>query len=246
MAWYMKKLLAVGFIILVICGVYWLTLKRSQQNHQQSQAKQNTFNKSAHSLNEPSSIWVIVNKHRTLPSTYAPANLRNPNMTLRLASGSPEMQLRDEAATAAESIATAAKKEGINLMLVSGYRSYSDQQAVYQSFVAQDGQAKADATSARPGHSEHQTGLAVDFGNGDRSCELEACFGETPAGKWLAAHAADYGFVLRYANGTQNVVGYEYEPWHFRYVGTDLAKEVNKSGKTLEEFFGLGAAPGYN
>lgn len=216
------------------------------QSSEEKASKQHTFNKNANSTTDPASLWVIVNKHKALPSAYVPSNLRNPNVPLRLDAGSPEMKLRDEAATASETMVADAKREGINLMLVSGYRSFADQQAVYQSFVAQDGQAKADATSARPGHSEHQTGLAADFGTIDRKCELETCFGDTNAAKWLVTHAPKYGFILRYPKGSQHIVGYEYEPWHFRYVGKDLAAEVNRTNKTLEEFFGLEPAPSYN
>lgn len=186
------------------------------------------------SLDEPSSIWMVVNKHRPLPSTYTPDNL--------IAAGNGHV-LRSDAADALKQLLSAANTNGFNLRTLSGYRSYTNQASVYNGYVKRDGQALADTYSARPGHSEHQTGLAVDLGNG--TCDLEICFGTTAAGKWLAAHAHEYGFIIRYPNGKTSVTGYQYEPWHLRYVGTDLSKKVYGSGKTLEEYFGLPAAPNY-
>lgn len=203
-----------------------------------------TFDKTKYSLSDPVSLWVIVNKQRALPSNYTPGDLRQPNVPVR-SSGSSEMLAREAAASALESLTAGAKQAGISLMLVSGYRSYGLQQAVYNGNVAREGQANADKTSARPGHSEHQTGLAIDVGNVDGTCQLDACFGSTPAGQWVAAHAHEYGFVIRYPEGKQAIVGYEYEPWHLRFAGTELANETKKSGQTLEEFFGLPAAPNY-
>ena len=203
-----------------------------------------SFNKQLHSIDEPGSLWFIVNKQRALPANYVPAGLRQPAIRLR-ANGSSEMLLRDETATAVEQMTAAAAKQGINLMLVSGYRSYGLQQSVYGGNVAREGQAGADLTSARPGHSEHQTGLAADLGSTNRFCELETCFGQTPEGRWLATHAHEFGFVVRYPDGKQAIVGYTYEPWHMRYVGPELAGEIAKTGQTLEEFFGLPPAPTY-
>lgn len=203
-----------------------------------------SFNKQQYSLDDPASIWFIVNKQRSAPANYAPANLRQPSFRVR-ASGSSEMLVRDDAANALEEMVRGAAAQGINLMLVSGYRSYGLQQSVYNGNVAKEGQASADKTSARPGHSEHQTGLAADLGTITGLCQLETCFGQTPEGRWLADHAHEYGFVIRYPDGKEGIVGYTYEPWHVRFVGKELAAEVHKSGQTLEEFFGLPNAPTY-
>lgn len=208
------------------------------------QAAPPAFDKQQYSLDDPASLWLIVNKQRSMPASYTPAGLRQPAVPVR-SSGTSEMLLRPEAAAAVEKMVVEAKAEGINLMLVSGYRSYGLQQSVYRGNVAREGQASADKTSARPGHSEHQTGLAADLGATSRLCQLEACFGETPEGRWLAAHAHEYGFVVRYPNNQQAIVGYTYEPWHMRFVGAELAAEVFKSNQTLEEFFGLPPAPNY-
>lgn len=196
-------------------------------------------------LNDPTSVSVVVNKLRPLPDGYAPADLVTPNVPLRLGKGEPEMQLRREAAQALEQLVAAAKAQGIILLLTSGYRSQAEQTKLYNYYVEQKGSAAADTDSARPGYSEHQTGLAADLGRVDRQCEVQTCFGDTPEGKWLAANAANYGFVIRYLPDKDNSTGYTYEPWHIRYVGQGLATKVHTAGKTLEEFFDLPAAARY-
>ena len=124
----------------------------------------------------------------------------------------------------------AALKDGLRLDICSGFRSYSYQSTLYNNYVARDGKAAADTYSARPGHSEHQTGLAMDINM------ASSAFDNTPAAKWLAAHCAEYGFIIRYPQGKQDITGYKYESWHVRYLGKQLAKEVTDSGLTLEEF----------
>lgn len=203
------------------------------------------FDRTKYPTDAASSLWVVVNKGRALPSDYAPASLAVPNVPLRLSSSASEMQLRQEAASALETMFSAAKSQGINLMLASGYRSYSAQSSVYSSYVSQSGVAQADNFSARPGHSEHQTGLAADIEPLSRACEVEQCFESTPEGRWLAANSYKYGFVIRYQKTTQNLTGYEYEPWHVRYVGNGLAGQLQQSGQTLEQFFGLPAYTSY-
>jgi len=105
--------------------------------------------------------------------------------------------------------------------------------------VSSQGRAQTDASSARPGHSEHQTGLAADIEPASRQCEVQNCFADTPEGQWLAVNAYKYGFIVRYQKDTQNLTGYEYEPWHIRYVGLSLANEVQRTHKTLEQTFHL-------
>jgi D-alanyl-D-alanine carboxypeptidase len=198
-----------------------------------------SFNKNQYSQDQASSPWVVVNKGRVLPTNYVPGNLVTPNIRLRLSSSSPEMHLRADAAAAMEKMFAAAKNDQINLMLESGYRSYNAQVGVYGGYVASSGVAKADTFSARPGHSEHQTGLAADIEPLSRTCEVEQCFENTLEGQWLAANAHKFGFVIRYQKNTQNLTGYEYEPWHVRYLGTDLSNEIQNIGQTLEQFFNL-------
>ena len=126
-----------------------------------------------------------------------------------------------------------AAEDGYTLKIVSGFRSFETQYVIYWRYVRNDGQKAADTYSARPGHSEHQTGLAMDLNS------LKSAFGDTPEGKWLAAHCHEYGFILRYPQGKQNITGYKYESWHIRYVGTDMSYAIHNSGLTLEEYFGI-------
>lgn len=200
------------------------------------------FDRGARSIDDPASLWVVANKLRPLaPLEFAPGDLRTAAIPHVY-----EPVLRDEAATAAEQLVAAAAAEGIALTAQSTYRSYASQQRVYAGWVAQLGQEAADLTSARPGHSEHQTGLAIDFSAVPATCTLDQCFAGTPQGQWLAANAWRFGFHLRYPEGATPITGYEFEPWHYRYVGPELATELHETGiRTLEEFFGLPPAPDY-
>lgn len=200
------------------------------------------LDKKAHSTTDPTSPWVIVNKkHPLRPVDYAPTDLVYPELP------NPNHQpVRKQAARALISLTAAAARKGLKLSLESGYRSYSDQVSVYSGWVAQKGQKTADELSARPGTSEHQTGLAVDLAAVPANCSLEACFGKTAQGTWLAANAWRYGFLLRYPADKVAVTGYQYEPWHFRYVGVPLATELHRQHvKTLEEFFGVSGGTSY-
>lgn len=199
------------------------------------------FDTSAHSIDDPESIWVVVNKLRPLnPVEYVPDDLVYPQVDNT--NGQP---LREIASQATEQMVAAASADGVYLRIISAYRSYETQVSVYGGFVANQGQAYADTTSARPGHSEHQTGLTADF-DADDGCTLDECFANTPSGLWLHEHAPEYGFIERYPAGKEPVTGYMPEPWHYRYVGTELALEMRDQGvTTLEEFFDLPAAPDY-
>jgi D-alanyl-D-alanine carboxypeptidase len=152
--------------------------------------------------------------------------------------------MRPEAAAALQQMFAdyhAQSPSGDGLTVVSPYRSYVDQKSVYAGWVSRLGQAQADRQSARPGFSEHQSGLAVDI-----DTAVAQSFGQTPAGQWLAQNSWRYGFVVRYQDGQEGVTGYEYEPWHFRYVGVPLATELQKEGfPSLETFFGYPPAPNY-
>lgn len=187
----------------------------------------------------------VVNKCRPLnPKTYVPTGLRKPSVKHKNKSHE-SANLTNNAATAAEKLFAAAKAAGHDPMFASGYRSYNYQVTVYNGYVASYGQAKADTFSARPGYSEHQTGLVFDICEAS-NCQLEEWFGNTSLGKWVAAHAHEYGFIVRYPKGKTSITGYTYEPWHLRYVGKSIAAEIKSSGKTLEEYYKLPAAPDYN
>jgi zinc D-Ala-D-Ala carboxypeptidase len=237
-------ILVLAFTLIIV--FVFAVAPRLQENKNNSGSAASSFNKSQYSTNDPASIWAIVNKGRKLPSSYVPADLAAPNVPLRLAATDPEMQIRSVAAPALQQMFDAASKDSIHLMVSSGYRSYQLQQTVYNANIASQGQQSADSSSAKPGHSEHQTGLAVDIEPASRECEVQVCFAGTPEGKWLAANSYKYGFIIRYQKSQENLTGYEYEPWHVRYVGKDLAQQIYKSGQTLEQFFGLPTFTSYS
>jgi len=201
--------------------------------------------KESYSTTDPNSIWVVVNKKLALPDGFAPSDLVVPNVILRLDKTSEQMQVRQVIKADIEALFAAAKKDGHSLMLSSGYRSIAYQKSLYDGYVSTQGLASADRSSARPGHSEHQTGLAFDVEPTDKKCELEQCFGDTPEGKWIAEHAANYGFIVRYGKDQEQLTGYEYEPWHMRYVGKNLASELVSTNKTLEQYFNIEPALKY-
>lgn len=184
----------------------------------------------------PESLRCLVNKMRPFAQKdWAPSDLVD----------FEGQQLRAEAAQAARTMMDAAKAEGVTLTVSSAYRSYAVQQQTYQHWVSVNGQKVADQLSARPGYSEHQTGLAIDFSSPE-GCRLEECYEDTRAGRWLAKNAQNYGFILRFPKDQQAVTGYLFEPWHYRYLGKDLTARYAASGaNTLEEFLGTGAAPDY-
>ncbi len=159
---------------------------------------------------------LIANKTYALPSNYGKG-------------------ITSEANSAFSKMKEAAAADGISIWIASGYRSYYDQKYIYNNYVKNDGQAMADTYSARPGHSEHQTGLAMDLNY------IDDDFGNTAAGIWLNNNSYKYGFILRYVKGKDDITGYKYEPWHFRYVGTDLAKKLYNDGNwiTVEEYYGI-------
>jgi len=197
------------------------------------------------SLDDPGSPWVIVNKHRPLkPADYVPADLVRPAVAIS-AAGEAAL-LNGTTAAAAEAMFAAAARDGVAMVLASGYRSYNTQVATYNGYVAARGQADADTASARPGHSEHQTGWAFDIGDGGGACSFEPCFADQPAAGWSKANGHRFGFVVRYPWMLHPVTGYFYEPWHLRYVGVEAATDMaNRGIGTLEEYFGVEAAPAY-
>ncbi|WP_436058213.1 M15 family metallopeptidase [Arthrobacter sp. LjRoot78] len=198
-----------------------------------------------HSLTDPASPWLVVNKHRPLsPADYIPADLVQPNIALAVSGESA--QLNSTTAAAAEQMFAAAAGDGVTITLASGYRSYGTQVATYNGYVASRGQAEADTASARPGFSEHQTGWAFDIGDGGGACSFQPCFAEQPAAVWAKANAHRFGFVVRYPWMFHQITGYYYESWHLRYVGVEAATDMAAKGiATLEEYFGLEAAPAY-
>lgn len=160
--------------------------------------------------------YLVVNKTYTLPSSYGNG-------------------LTNATTEAFNKMQAAAKVDGLNIYISSGFRSYSYQKTLYNNYVNRDGVAAADTYSARAGHSEHQSGLAFDVNT------INDSFANTEEGKWLNDNCYKYGFILRYPNGKSEETGYQYEPWHFRYVGVELAEKLYNNGNwiTVEDYFGI-------
>ena len=187
----------------------------------------------------PDSIYVIANKKHSL-GEYEPSDL----VAVSHSGSNGTQYMREEAAEKKKKMMAKADEDGIVLYAQSGYRSYATQLGLYQSYVNRDGVEAADTYSSRAGHSDHQTGLAMDImgentrmNASDRSdCPLEQCEG-SPASLWLEENASDFGFILRFPQGKQDITGYVYEWWHYRYVGKEIAKDISEKNLTMEEYF---------
>lgn len=164
---------------------------------------------------------LIVNKKNPLPQKYAPGEHKLARKSFN-------------------EMAVEAKKSGFRLTTVSTYRSYDYQTTLYAKYAARDGKKAADRYSARPGYSEHQTGLAFDIGEVNQGKHwVSNSFGETKAGKWVAENAHRFGFIMRYPKGKESITGYMHESWHFRYVGKEIAEDIYKRKISLEEYLDL-------
>jgi len=180
--------------------------------------------------NKLNNITILVNKYIYLPEDYIPNNLVNISNDF----SSSTRMLVYEAKDAFEKMATDAKKEGYTIRAISAYRSYEYQKGLYDNYVKKDGVQLADTYSARPGFSEHQTGLVVDIDNNKTDYNN---FETTEEFKWMQENAHKYGFILRYPKDKENITGYEYESWHYRYVGEKVATLIKNNNLTLDEYY---------
>ena len=178
---------------------------------------------------------VLVDRSHPLPPGYAPEDLVALQSYKVPVLGSSEMSLRREAAGQLKGLVSAAAADGEELVVASAYRSYADQEGLFGKLKSVYG-LEADRTSALPGHSQHQLGTAVDFTNAKVNYQVWEPFGYTTAAQWLSSHAHEYGFILAYPSGHEADTGYEWEPWHYRYVGTENAKRLVERGMILQEF----------
>lgn len=176
-------------------------------------------------ISDPDNILVLCNKYNALPSDYEPDDLTQV--------GYSGIYMRKEAAENMYQMVLAAQSDGLKINLVSGYRSYDYQVDLYARHVRERGEAEADRVSARAGHSEHQTGLAMDLSN---DWSLEKYFEDTELFKWLSENDYKYGFILRYPKDKEYITGYDYEPWHYRYVGVEVATVIHNEDITYEEY----------
>lgn len=201
------------------------------------------FDNTQHSLTAPNSPWVLVNKKNPLnPKSYVPRGL------VTVAKNNPSgLRLVKPAADAFIKMIDAARRAGAGkISVASAYRSYDRQVAIHSEDVRKFGVIAGEKLAARPGFSEHQTGFAVDIYEASQGCRIRVCFGSTKAGTWVRKNAWRYGFIVRYPDGSYPTTGYQYEPWHLRFVGVELATEMNAQGVTiLEKFWNYPAAPKY-
>ena len=184
---------------------------------------------------DPTDILILVNKQNRAPAV--PVTLVKPDVTPTRESVAENIYMRPEAASALEALFEGAAEAGLTLYATSGYRSYSTQKAVFDRKAAERGEQAANRSVAKPGYSEHQTGLAMDIeGETTLGTGLTEAFGESPEGIWVAEHCHEYGFIIRYPKDKTNITGYIYEPWHIRYVGVEAATEITELGVTFEEY----------
>ncbi|WP_163971496.1 D-alanyl-D-alanine carboxypeptidase family protein [Oceanobacillus halotolerans] len=187
-------------------------------------------------LANPYDQLALINKQHALPSDYIPEDLVIPDVRFPFPEDYPKKQMREVAANALEELFKAAEEEGYYLYAQSGYRAYDTQQSLFASYVEDHGEQEANTFSARPGESEHQSGLTMDITSESAEFLLNETFGKTEEGKWVEENAAEYGFIIRYPRGKEEVTEYQYEPWHIRYVGKKAAVEIMEKGMTLEEY----------
>ncbi len=175
-------------------------------------------------------IYLLSNKYLYMPSDYVPENLES----IASSCARSGMQLVQEAKEAFEELCQKAKEDGYVIRAMSSYRSYSYQEDLYNRYVEQDGQEEADTYSARPGFSEHQTGLVVDVDN--KQIDYTD-FEQTKEFKWMQENAHRFGFILRYPKDKEDITGYTYEAWHYRYVGVDIATYIHEHHMTFDEYY---------
>lgn len=208
-----------------------------EEKHPINYVSKPTFYQNVITVSNPDSMLVLVNKNYALNEDYEPSDLVLPNVLSTDYNQNQNIYLRKEAAIHLEQLFYAAQNEaGLTLLARSGYRSYQTQISLYDRYVSQNGTEKADTFSARAGHSEHQTGLAMDVTADSVNRQLVTDFGLTPEGIWLKENAHRFGYIIRYLEGREDETGYQYEPWHIRYVGVEAATEIYENNWILEQY----------
>ena len=212
----MKKWFVIPFLLIVI-----LIIVKSNQKK---------FYKNIELIKNPDDILTLVNKNNKLPSIYVPDDL----IEIPTSMSYNGKFMRKEVLDAFNKLWKEAKKNRYKITIVSAYRDYEYQDKLFKQYVQEKGLKYALNCSAKAGHSEHQTGLAIDVmgSNGDYNL-----FDESNEFNWMKEHAHKYGFILRYPKGKEHITGFKYEPWHYRYIGTTLATYLYENNLTLEEYF---------
>ena len=206
------------YLIILLLIIYFIFVSKS-----------NKFYKNIKLIKNPDDFLVLVNKNNKLDSKYKPKDLE----IINLKYSNKDKYLRKEAKEAFEKLSDDASKLNLSIIAVSTFRSYSYQKNLYLDYVNKKGKEYADACSARPGHSEHQTGLALDVMGSNKDYNK---FDESKEFNWMINNAYKYGFILRYPKGKEHITGFKYEPWHYRYVGKEAAKIIPDKNITLEEY----------
>lgn len=194
--------------------------------------------KSIHIVANPDSTLVLVNKYFKLPEHYTPKQLVSVDVPFIDGGGSEKDKMQQVAAAALKRLFAAAQKDRVPLAGVSAYRSHQMQTRLFDYYSGIDGKKKALKYSALPGTSEHETGLAIDVSGINGADAASTAFNTTREARWLAQNARNFGFIVRYPQGKEQITGYEYEAWHLRYVGVDAARTIAGKGITLEEYLG--------
>lgn len=184
---------------------------------------------------EEKGLLILVNKEHPVDQDYKPDDLAEIKYYVPDRSETTRY-MREEAAEAFHQMVDKAAQDGVELRMTTAYRSYDFQKLLFDNYVAQEGEEQANTFSAKPGQSEHQTGLAVDVSSPSVDYQLSNDYGKTKEGKWIADNAHRFGFILRFPEGKAEITGYQYEPWHLRYVGLIAAKEIYDEGLSLEEY----------
>lgn len=233
------------FIIMIACGFWYMTedagIELSRMNFKASESnldkKYDFFNEKDKLSNvnntNINTQMILVNGQYGLDKDYKPKKLTIPNISFASGVSKEEKHVAGIIVKPLEDLFNTAKEEGVILLGNSGYRSYKSQNSTYSSRVKSEGKKLADAYVAKPGFSEHQTGLCIDITN-----EGKYFVKGTKEADWLAENCYKFGFIIRYPYGKKSITGIEYEPWHIRYVGEEAAKYIHDNGITLEEYLG--------
>ena len=240
-----KLYIVIALCITVSVGLVYLLLTDKNEEHVAKPAVKEPVSSKTSSFEEPKepeevvydtesndSLYRIANYDHPIDKDYVPDDLVDAGVKCR-----PDTKIRSCMKNDLKNMFAAAAQSGIDLYLVSGYRSYEEQERLYAYYVSEYGEAVARTMDAYPGVSEHMLGLSVDLGTSDHVFELEDSFSSTDAYAWLMEHAYEYGFILRYPQNSKEINGIDYSPWSFRYLGTDMAEKIYMAKETMEEYF---------